>query len=185
MRQLSSNEREQVLTFLQKSQKILAIKYIRNLFNYDLAEAKHDVEQLMMNPDFIPTQQKQIQMARVQGPYRNIELDHLSQELFVVTHDGERFPIDETHPEWHQIMLFFTDRQFPHKQDYLNAVRLIQNAEDLAIMQQKHQQQLEVEAARHQHLILQAIEAQDRKNNLIILMSSLLIVAICVMYFSR
>ncbi len=185
MRQLSSNEREQVLTFLQKSQKILAIKYIRNLFNYGLAEAKHDVEQLMVDPDFIPTRQKQTQSARIAGPYRNIELDHLSQELFVIPHEGERFSIDETHPEWHHIMLFFTDRQFSSKQDYLNAVRLIQNAEDLAIMQHKHQQQLEVEAARHQNLILQAIEAQDRKNNLIIVISSLLIVVICMMYFSR
>lgn len=130
MRQLSSTEREQVLTFIQQSQKILAIKYIRHLFNYGVSEAKHDVEQLMINPDFEPKIKEQQSDQPSDALYQNLEHNENTLELFLTRNNGEILLIDEQHPEWRAVMLHFNAREFSTKQDYINAMRLKRNAED-------------------------------------------------------
>ncbi len=178
MRQLSSTEREQVLTFIQQSQKILAIKYIRHLFNYGVSEAKHDVEQLMINPDFEP----KIKEQQSDALYQNLEHNENTLELFLTRNNGEILLIDEQHPEWRAVMLHFNAREFSTKQDYINAMRLKRNAEDLASIQQQHQDQQIRNASMYYKNLLQALQIQDRKNNLIIAISTVTILTICTMY---
>ena len=182
MRQLSSTEREQVLTFIQQSQKILAIKYIRHLFNYGVSEAKHDVEQLMINPDFEPKIKEQQSDQPSDALYQNLEHNENTLELFLTRNNGEILLIDEQHPEWRAVMLHFNAREFSTKQDYINAMRLKRNAEDLASIQQQHQDQQIRNASMYYKNLLQALQIQDRKNNLIIAISTVTILMICTMY---
>lgn len=182
MRQLSPTEREQVLTFIQQSQKILAIKYIRHLFNYGVSEAKHDVEQLMINPDFEPKTKERQQAEIIQAPYQQLEYHEDNLELFLTRDTGEVLRIDEQHPEWRAVMLHFNQREFSTKQDYINAMRLKRNAEDLASIQQQHQDQHVLNASIYYKSLLDAIEMQDKKNNLIIAMSTVIILSICTLY---
>ncbi|TCM63315.1 hypothetical protein EC844_12140 [Acinetobacter calcoaceticus] len=182
MRPLSPPEREQVLTFIEKSQKILAIKYIRNLFNYGVSEAKRDVEQLMLDPEFEPAMAILDTSAGTDHYYKGIELDRHTQQIFIVAQDGEKSLIDQQHPGWHTIMMLLTQRQFSNEQDYLNQMRLIRNAEDLSLMQQEHHKQQTIKATQQQNYLFQVLQAQDKKNNLIIASSTVVIVVMCIMF---
>lgn len=181
MRQLNPNEREQILALIQKNQKILAIKYIRHLFNYGLVEAKYDIEQLIQNPRYSPFKRDEVIPKQwAETHYKSIELDCHSQELFLVSHQGERSRIDTSHPGWQTVMMLFSLREFHNEQDYLSQIKLIRNAEDLSLLQQKYHQRLHGEPTRN--YMMQFFQWQDKKNNLIIAVSTLLIIVICAFF---
>lgn len=181
MRELSPDERERILALIRNNQKILAIKYIRHLFNYGLVEAQYHIEQLTHNPYYSALESEQsVPLQWAETHYKSIELDCHTQTLFLVSHQGTRSHIDTTHPGWQTLMLLFSLREFQNEQDYLSQIKLIRNAEDLSLLQQKHHKRQHKE--KPQNDMLRLFYTQDKKNNVITAFATLFIVLCCAFF---
>lgn len=183
MRELSPDQTERVLGWIRNNKKNLAIKYIRHLFNYSLLEAQYHIEQLIHNPDQTYSSIQSVQPVPPQWAethYKSIELDPHTQTMYLVSHQGERKPMYATDPGWQTVMLIFSLRELHHEQDYLSQIKLIRNAEDLSLLQQKHQQRQHKE--KPQNDMLRLFYLQDKKNNLMTALATLFIIICCAFF---
>lgn len=135
MKDLNEQHLVEVLQLIQQNRKIEAIKRLIDTTNMGLKEAKDFVDELVEKSDLesidlsIFNQSSQNQFSSMdydhekQNSFSKIQINHVTQDVNIITKDGNKFFIDESHPLWAEAMQFFTGKMFATKQDYIDSMR--------------------------------------------------------------
>ncbi len=113
---------QDIMNLIRQNKKVEAVKYVKDHSNLGLQQAKDLVETFQQHADILQSSTNATDLHEQQNSFSKIQINHSTQEVSIITKDGDKFLIDEHHPLWAEAMQFFTGKMYATKQDYINSL---------------------------------------------------------------